>query len=568
MTLDGDKASPPAGSQELLERAAPKVRELALSQDLLRRIKEDLDHLIVGEDENKLLLFMVCASSCSSRPLGAIITGSSSSGKSTLLNRVLKYFSNVDYYTRVTGASLDRLERDMRGRILVVEELGGVAAAQPTLRVWISEGQLKLLTTEVDERGRITTREIATKGTPAFLTTTTDYAIDEETQNRLLILSMDESPEQTKRIQLFQAKAFSDPGFRLEPDPTIKGFLETLLPWEVVVPFAEDLARSFPSDTVRARRDLWKLLQITEVSAFLHQHQRCLIQDPTNKLKIGILADPVDLQYALDIAGPSLNQSLMGLQRRAMAALQAFQKVEFHTSRSLGSAIGLSQNRARELATALVGAGYLEVDESGREHHYYLTKARTPGGLGALSSIGEEWPRERALIWLRDQGLEILRQALEPVYMNPLGAFSGNLDIHRGPYSQVIHSPFEEKGPPSPTPGRGVVVSLSKPGEGTIGKIVPKAGTNPSIVPIPSVVNDTTMPFPGEGGGPKGLEKPDQEELLTELRRLGSFHNPTSFMYLAKCLGGLGDGEARELFDQLVREGRLIECGDRRWRWR
>ncbi len=55
--------------------------------DLLQRIKvEYLDRTIAGEDKNKLLLFLVCLSASTKRPLSTVVKGSparASHGSST-----------------------------------------------------------------------------------------------------------------------------------------------------------------------------------------------------------------------------------------------------------------------------------------------------------------------------------------------------------------------------------------------------------------------------------------------------------------------------------------------------
>lgn len=69
-------------------------------------------------------------------------------------------------------------------------------------------------------------------------------------------------------------------------------------------------------------------------------------------------------------------------------------------------------------------------------------------------------------------------------------------------------------------------------------------------------------------GKPGDVEKLGSGELLTKLHRWRVFWSPTSFTYLARCLGGLDDGEAQGLWDRLACEGWLDRGGDGRWRWR
>lgn len=112
---------------------------------LLYRLKKELDRFIIGEDENKLTLWVIAASSHTRFNLSAVINGGSSSGKSWLKSKVLQYFGNVRSFHRVTKAALDRLGTDLTNVILDIEELRGSEAAQPTLRVALSEGKLSLV---------------------------------------------------------------------------------------------------------------------------------------------------------------------------------------------------------------------------------------------------------------------------------------------------------------------------------------------------------------------------------------------------------------------------------------
>jgi len=351
--------------------------ELAKDPKLLFRIKKDLDKGIAGEDRTKLLLFLIAVSSFTRKPLGAIVTGESSSGKSYVVNQVLKYFSNVERFSRITKAAPDRLGQNFDGRILYIDELRGAEAAQASLRVWISEGSLHLLTTELDENGKIVTKEIETNGTPVFITTHAGTMIDEELLNRVFLVSIDESKKQTRAVMDFEAEEFMDPHFddRLEPDPVICKFLEILQPWDVKIPFAKKLAEYFPADSVKARRDFRKLLNLIYVCAFLHQYQRPMAQDPKDKTKTFILAMPEDFLIVWRLASESMRNTLLNLQQRFVEVLELFENEEnIHTSKSVAAATNLSQNRAREILNYLVARGFLLVDESERPYKYFLKK--------------------------------------------------------------------------------------------------------------------------------------------------------------------------------------------------
>jgi len=96
----------------------PDIANLMDDPALLYRIKTELDKTVIGEDENKLLLYLICASSYTDFNLSAVITGSSSAGKSWLKNNVLKYFANVLSFTRMTAAAPDRTGSSFHRKIL------------------------------------------------------------------------------------------------------------------------------------------------------------------------------------------------------------------------------------------------------------------------------------------------------------------------------------------------------------------------------------------------------------------------------------------------------------------
>jgi len=195
------------------------IANLMSDPAFLYRIKTELDQTIVGEDQNKLLLYLICSSSYTDFNLSAVVTGSSSSGKSWLKNNVLKYFANVQRFTRITAAAPDRLGSSLDKKILDIEELRGAEAAQSSLRLMISEGNLRLLTTTVDdETGKLATTTIDTLGRPTFITTATSAEIDNELLNRLFIISIDESREQTKKIIKFEAQKYKILGFNGETE--------------------------------------------------------------------------------------------------------------------------------------------------------------------------------------------------------------------------------------------------------------------------------------------------------------------------------------------------------------
>lgn len=513
---------------------------LSLARDpaLLYRIKLALDQNIFREDANKLLLFLICVSSLTGKPLSAGITSESAAGKSNLLHHVIDYFPNVDYFTRMTAASMDRLAKNLNGRILVVEELRGADAAQGTIRVAISEGKLRLLTTERDEKGKIATHEIETKGTPVFLTTTTSTAIDWETQTRFVMMSLDESSEQTKGVLGYEAKEYTDVKPKQKTNPVIGGFLATLVPYEILIPYAPQLVLNFPANRLSARRDFKKLLNLIALVAFVHQHQRLRVRKRDEPLGHRIVATPLDLRYALQIAGQSLRQNLAGVPSRVLALLQHFKEGQAQTTRSIAHAAKISQRTARRwLGEDLIQAGYLTVDETQKEHLYFLADQQAGDNPNLSLEISPEvllWDPGETKDWLERQNFELLTDASDLVYVDP---FTGNFDSS---------SPIQ----------RPLTASQSEH------EITVLHGQTAEITARPQVAAELSPNQDADNGQLEG----QVPSAINKLRGLKSAPTLEHYIDFAETVVKNPE-EARSLVDQLCRNGELIQNPEGHWTW-
>jgi hypothetical protein len=107
--------------------------------------------------------------------------------------------------------------------------------------------------------------------------TTTSIDVDEELMNRCLVLTINESREQTAAIHQRQRTARTLAGLLAaqhgEAVRRVHRAAQALLrPLAVVNPYAESL--TFRSESTRLRRDHQKYLSLIDAIALLHQHQR------------------------------------------------------------------------------------------------------------------------------------------------------------------------------------------------------------------------------------------------------------------------------------------------------
>ena len=147
-----------------------------------------------------------------------IIQSTSAAGKSTLMEAVLAMFPEEERvkYSAMTGQSLYYLgETNLKHKILAIVEEEGAEKASYALKLLQSEGELTIASTGKDPTtGRMETQEYHVEGPVMIFLTTTAVEIDEELLNRCLILTVDESREQTERIHTLQRKARTLEGLR------------------------------------------------------------------------------------------------------------------------------------------------------------------------------------------------------------------------------------------------------------------------------------------------------------------------------------------------------------------
>jgi DNA primase len=162
---------------------------------------------LVGEWRNALVLFIVAVSRLFARPISAFVKGKSSSGKNWLVGRVLSLMprGRVRELSGASDKAIHYSKDHFRHRVLFLQERDEASAAVHPLRLLISESKLiRHVTCWV--AGKLATRKHVARGPVAAISTTTkpELRIDDETRH--ISIFVDESPTQTRRIVLAQAR--------------------------------------------------------------------------------------------------------------------------------------------------------------------------------------------------------------------------------------------------------------------------------------------------------------------------------------------------------------------------
>ncbi len=336
--------------------------------DLVKRISADIAVCgVVGEKRTAMSLYMVGVSAQLDRPLSAAVRGSSSSGKSFVVGCVSKMVppevvleatsitTNALYYFPpgtlmhrwVVAGERSRMEDDDR------------AEATRALREMIESGRLSKAVPGKDANGKIVTELIEQEGPIAFTETTTLTQIFEEDANRMLLLSSDETEEQTKKILAATAAGLTGAAkANVERIRAVHHAMHRMIPrTDVEIPYADIVAELFPTDRIDSRRSFRHLLQMVKAVALLHFQQRHRTPDGN------LIADLNDYKVAVSLVSGPLAASrgdLGDATRRFFGTLKvAFGEHEFD-SNAAQKAGKLQRSLARGRLTELANASLVE----------------------------------------------------------------------------------------------------------------------------------------------------------------------------------------------------------------
>jgi hypothetical protein len=282
-------------ADQLAQALAAKTQHPALSEpehaaalallkapDLMARILRDFEALgIVGEEPNKLTGYLAAVSRLLDRPLALMIQSASAAGKSSLMDAVLDLLPEEDVvrYSAMSGQSLFYMgDRALQHKVLAIAEEEGARQAGYALKLLQSEGRVTMASTGKDPvTGMLMTHDYVVEGPVMLFLTTTAIDLDEELLNRCLVLTVNESREQTRAIHALQRHRETLEGLlaKSKRDSLLalhRNAQRLLQPLAVVNPYADQL--SFRDDQTRSRRDHVKYLTLIRSIALLHQYQR------------------------------------------------------------------------------------------------------------------------------------------------------------------------------------------------------------------------------------------------------------------------------------------------------
>ena len=335
LSLRRKGTSPAAVEPAPLTPAAEAEAMALLRGDLLGRLREDFRAVgLVGEETALLIGYLALVSRKLREPLSILFCARSGAGKSALQDRLCDFCPPEDLvkYTRISGQVLFyKDQKALEHKLLAVDEEDGAAQAAYALRSLLSSGYLSCSVTRTDpQTGRQVADDRRVDGpTTVFLTSAHPEALDYETRNRFVLLTVDESREQTRRILALQRWGETAEGLKAREERTAvyrkhHDLQRLLKPLDVVIP----MELPYPSGWLILRREQRKYLTLVKALALLHQHQR-----PRKTLTVDgrtveyVEATQADVEIGRELSRLILRRNLDELSPPSRSLLSAMQEL-------------------------------------------------------------------------------------------------------------------------------------------------------------------------------------------------------------------------------------------------
>lgn len=277
--IDNSKLKAVTGKPTLTKEEISEAETFLKEPNLLQRTNDLIGKSgVIGEEVNRLIMYLVFTSRKTNRPLHIISFGSSGVGKSHLQERVGELIPKEDKIelTSVSGnAFYYYVDDDLGHKLILIEDYDGVFAALYPIRELQSKQKISKTITVRDRNGNVRTLHLTVKGPVSIGGCTTSEHIYEDNANRSFLIYLDESESQDERVMDYQRKLSAgkvDVTEQQQIQKLLQNVQRILQPISVRNPYAEQLI--IPKEVFKPRRTNAHYIAFIEAITFYKQYQR------------------------------------------------------------------------------------------------------------------------------------------------------------------------------------------------------------------------------------------------------------------------------------------------------
>lgn len=336
---------------------------------LLEQTKNDIGKSgVVGEANNRLLMYIVYSYRKATTPLHIICLASSGTGKTHLQERVGELIPEEDKI-EITTLSENAFyyfgQRELKHKLILIEDLDGAENVLYPLRELMSKKRISKTIAIKSKTGETKTIHLIVEGPVAVSGCTTRESIYEDNANRSFLLYLDESKEQDNAVMEYQRRLRAgkiDTAAENSIKEQFKNCQRVLEPVRVINPYAELL--TIPEEVLKPRRSNEHYLLAIEALAFYKQHQREKKADENGELFIEVT--PEDIEEANELLKDILlrkSDELTGQCRDYLqhisAYLQSNEQTKFN-NREIRKHLKLEPTKQKRFTKTLLESYYIK----------------------------------------------------------------------------------------------------------------------------------------------------------------------------------------------------------------
>jgi DNA primase len=357
--------------RQLSDQEKQQALKYLKASDLMKQTLQDIARTgIVGEKANSMIAYLTYTSRKREKPLHLMCLGASGTGKTYLQEKVSQLMPEEDKLEITTLSEnafyyFDREE--LKHKLILIEDIDGAGDVLYPLRELQSKTSISKTVTLKDNKGNLKTITLKVEGPVCVSSCTTRERIYEDNANRCILIYIDTTSEQDKRIMEYQQQysaGMVNQSAENETKELLKNVQRILRPIKIRNPYAQQI--NLPESVFKPRRTMLLLLSFIETITFYHQYQREVKQDKESG-EIYIESTAQDVEFAFKLMKEILfskSDELTGACRKFFEQVKAWLKKEnkqsFHAS-EIRKMLRINPNNLKRYMIELSRYGFVKI---------------------------------------------------------------------------------------------------------------------------------------------------------------------------------------------------------------
>lgn len=361
--------------QETKNELSQAARQTAINELKKEKLLERHNKMIgltgiVGEEKNRMIAYLIYGYRKNGNPLHVMFLGASGSGKTYLQEKISELIPEEDKMeiTQITENALYYFKQEeLKNKLIIFEDLDGALQVFYPMRELQTKKKISKTVTLKDSKGNLKTITIVVEGPVCISGCTTKEKLYEDNANRCILLYIDMSKDQDKKIMEYHAAVESgdtDQERENQYKELFKNIQRVLRPIQVNNPYSKFI--TLPEAVFKPRRTITLLRGFIKAIAFYHQYQREVKKDKHGQLYIDVTIEDIEqgFYYMQDVLF-SKSDELTKATREFLEGLKQLSKQtgsDTFNAKMIREQLRMNPGNMKRYLSELVRYGYIKAN--------------------------------------------------------------------------------------------------------------------------------------------------------------------------------------------------------------